>query len=98
MVTMYAVVFTDDNGESTRHTAHRTQEDAVWAGADLAKTVWQDKNGGNRVPFPEHADGWEAMDVLRVHYDVRLEVEPIEIDEATIDALHAALHDGEDEE
>lgn len=93
MVTMYAVVFTDDNEETTEHSAHLTEEAAVHAGGELARAKWAVK-GPRGVPFPDHDNDWDAMDALRCSYGVRLEVEPIEVSGATIRALHAALTRG----
>ncbi len=87
MVTMYAVVFTDDDEASTDHSAHRTEEDAARAGAELAKAKWLRNNGEDGAPFPDHKDDWEAMDLLRCNYEVRLEVEPIQISAAAIVTL-----------
>ena len=88
-ITLWGVIFTDDDEMTTRHTAHLTMDDAFAAGSRFARAYWAQHPAG--LPFPDVDDDVDAMDVLRDRFDVRFEVEEVEIGHDVIRALAAQL-------
>lgn len=86
---LYGVIYSADDGAESQVSAWLTEDDAAAAGARLAREKWAGFVPGE--PFPEGADDWEAMDVLRGLGTVRLEVETVEVGDDVIRAAFARL-------
>lgn len=93
---LYGVIYTAEDESETDHSVWLTEDDAARAGAKLARAEWariadEDNLSGEEAAFPEVESDWEAMDALRGSQPVRLEVEPVEIDDDVIRAAFARL-------
>jgi len=92
MATLYGVIYTADDESTTEHSAHITKDDAARAGAELVKAeVERIRSWDPSAPdLPEAwAGDWDLIDWMRSHYEVRLEIEPVEVSEDVIRALIA---------
>lgn len=90
-VTLWAVIFTDDDEMTTGHSAYLTSQEAIRAADELARARWAEDEELSEDPFPEVDDDGDAMDVLRGALSVSLEVEEIEVSASVLRAALAKL-------
>lgn len=87
MITIFAVVYTDNNGGSGANTGHATEADAISAAVDLARREWSNVTT-EQIPGDD-VTGLDLIDEFR-NYVGSIEIEAIDIDAATASVLTAA--------